>query len=169
MLNWYGDDMDGIDVKFVYKVGIGLEVFFVNINIWFFQIGLNFIFKGVKGDGVIDVWDVVDVMINQFYLELFLMVGVWIYMVSNFDFFFKGGLYLVYGVGGKIKIDGVFEKVDIFGDDGLKRFDVGLGLGVVFEFGNIVVGVEIGISFIKVVSGVSVYNFFVLVIIGYKF
>ena len=33
---------------------------------------------------------------------------------------------------------------DTFGDDGLKRFDAGLGLGVAFEFGNIVVGVETG-------------------------
>lgn len=41
---------------------------------------------------------------------------------------FKGGPYLAYGVGGKTKIDGVSEKADTFGDDGLKRFDAGLGL-----------------------------------------
>lgn len=26
MSNWYGDDTDGTDAKFAYKVGIGLEV-----------------------------------------------------------------------------------------------------------------------------------------------
>lgn len=74
MSNWYGDDTDGTDAKFAYKVGIGLEVPFANTNIWSFQTGLNFISKGVKGDGVTDAWDVVDVTINQLYLELPLML-----------------------------------------------------------------------------------------------
>lgn len=155
MSNWYGDDTDGTDAKFAYKVGIGLEVPFANTNIWSFQTGLNFISKGVKGDGVTDAWDVVDVTINQLYLELPLMVGARIHTASNFDLLFKGGPYLAYGVGGKTKIDGVSEKADTFGDDGLKRFDAGLGLGVAFEFGNIVVGIETGTSFTKVASGVS--------------
>lgn len=77
--------------------------------------------------------------------------------------------YLAYGVGGKTKIDGVSEKADTFGDDGLKRFDAGLGLGVAFEFGNIVVGVETGTSFTKVASGVSAHNLSALATIGYKF
>ena len=34
MSNWYGDDTDGTDAKFAYKVGIGLEVPFANTNIW---------------------------------------------------------------------------------------------------------------------------------------
>lgn len=156
MSNWYGDDTDGTDAKFAYKVGIGLEVPFANTNIWSFQTGLNFISKGVKGDGVTDAWDVVDVTINQLYLELPLMVGARIHTASNFDLLFKGGPYLAYGVGGKTKIDGVSEKADTFGDDGLKRFDAGLGLGVAFEFGNIVVGVETGTSFTKVARAVLV-------------
>ena len=137
--------------------------------IWSFQTGLNFISKGVKGDGVTDAWDVVDVTINQLYLELPLMVGARIHTASNFDLLFKGGPYLAYGVGGKTKIDGVSEKADTFGDDGLKRFDAGLGLGVAFEFGNIVVGVETGTSFTKVASGVSAHNLSALATIGYKF
>ncbi len=159
MSNWYGDDTDGTDAKFAYKVGIGLEVPFANTNIWSFQTGLNFISKGVKGDGVTDAWDVVDVTINQLYLELPLMVGARIHTASNFDLLFKGGPYLAYGVGGKTKIDGVSEKADTFGDDGLKRFDAGLGLGVAFEFGNIVVGVETGTSFTKVASVLVLITF----------
>ena len=120
-------------------------------------------------NGVTDAWDVVDVTINQLYLELPLMVGARIHTASNFDLLFKGGPYLAYGVGGKTKIDGVSEKADTFGDDGLKRFDAGLGLGVAFEFGNIVVGVETGTSFTKVASGVSAHNLSALATIGYKF
>lgn len=41
MSNWYGDDTDGTDAKFAYKVGIGLEVPFANTNIWSFQTGLG--------------------------------------------------------------------------------------------------------------------------------
>ena len=124
------------NLKWNVNAGIG--------NVWSFQTGLNFISKGVKGNGVTDAWDVVDVTINQLYLELPLMVGARIHTASNFDLLFKGGPYLAYGVGGKTKIDGVSEKADTFGDDGLKRFDAGLGLGVAFEFGKIVVGVETG-------------------------
>lgn len=91
MSNWYGDDTDGTDAKFAYKVGIGLEVPFANTNVWSFQTGLNFISKGVKGNGVTDAWDVVDVTINQLYLELPLMVGARIHTASNFDLLFKGG------------------------------------------------------------------------------
>ena len=92
-----------------------------------------------------------------------------VHTASNFDLLFKGGPYLAYGVGGKTKIDGVSEKADTFGDDGLKRFDAGLGLGVAFEFGKIVVGVETGTSFTKVASGASAYNLSALATIGYKF
>ena len=35
-----------------------------------------------------------------------------------------------FGVAGKYKYDGVDEKDDVFGDDGWKRFDAGLGVGV---------------------------------------
>lgn len=57
----------------------------------------------MKGNGVTDAWDVVDVTINQLYLELPLMVGARIHTASNFDLLFKGGPYLAYGVGGKLK------------------------------------------------------------------
>ena len=49
--SWYGDDTDGTDAKFAYKVGIVLEVPFANTNVWSFQTGLNFISKGVNGNG----------------------------------------------------------------------------------------------------------------------
>ena len=167
MASWYGDDADGADAKFAYKVGIGLEVPFANTNVWSFQTGLNFISKGAKGAGFSDDWDVIDVTVNQLYLELPLMVGARIHTASNFDLLFKGGPYLAYGVGGKTK--GGSVKVDTFGDDGLKRFDAGLGLGVAFEFDRIVVGVETGTSFTKIVSGVGAYNLSALATIGYKF
>ena len=98
-----------------------MEVPLLISNVWSFQTGLNFISKGVKGNGVTDAWDVVDVTINQLYLELPLNGWCSDTTASNFDLLFKGGPYLAYGVGGKTKIDGVSEKADTFGDDGLKK------------------------------------------------
>lgn len=89
-------------------------------------------------------------------------------MVSNPDSSPKGGLHPVHGAGGKIKTDGALEKVDIPGDDGPKRPDVGPGPGAVPEPGNTAAGAEIGISPIKAVSGASVYNSLVPVITGHK-
>lgn len=162
MANWYGGDVD-TDAKFAYKVGVGLEVPFANTDVWSFQTGLNFISKGAKGAGITDDWDIVDITVNQLYLELPLMVGARLHTASNFDMLFKAGPYLAYGVGGKT------EDYDTFGDDGLKRFDAGLGIGVAFEFDKIVVGVETGVGLAKLVSGVGAYNLSALLAVGYKF
>lgn len=162
MANWYGGDVD-TDAKFAYKVGVGLEVPFANTDVWSFQTGLNFISKGAKGAGITDDWDIVDITVNQLYLELPLMVGARLHTASNFDMLFKAGPYLAYGVGGKT------EDYDTFGDDGLKRFDAGLGIGVAFEFDKIVVGVETGVGLAKLVGGVGAYNLSALLAVGYKF
>lgn len=162
MANWYGGDVD-TDAKFAYKVGVGLEVPFANTDVWSFQTGLNFISKGAKGAGITDDWDIVDITVNQLYLELPLMVGARLHTASNFDMLFKAGPYLAYGVGGKT------EDYDTFGDGGLKRFDAGLGVGVAFEFDKIVVGVETGVGLAKLVGGVGAYNLSALLAVGYKF
>lgn len=169
MASWYGDDSDGTDAKFAYKIGVGMEVPFNQV--WSFQSGLNFISKGVSGDEVTDGWDVVDVSINQLYLELPLMVGARIHTASNFDLLFKAGPYLAYGVGGKIKAEAGNEsgKADTFGDDGLKRFDAGLGLGVAFEFDKIVLGVETNTGLTKLMGGLDAQNISAMLTVGYKF
>ena len=167
--SYIGDNSDHSKFKPGVRLGVGMEYQFTDIIS--LQPSLFFSQKGAKYsegyEGIVDAD--ADVKINQLYLELPLMVGARIHTASNFDLLFKGGPYLAYGVGGKTKIDGVSEKADTFGDDGLKRFDAGLGLGVAFEFGNIVVGVETGTSFTKVASGVSAHNLSALATIGYKF
>ena len=167
--SYIGDNSDHSKFKPGVRLGVGMEYQFTDIIS--LQPSLFFSQKGAKYsegyEGIVDAD--ADVKINQLYLELPLMVGARIHTASNFDLLFKGGPYLAYGVGGKTKIDGVSEKADTFGDDGLKRFDAGLGLGVAFEFGKIVVGVETGTSFTKVASGASAYNLSALATIGYKF
>ena len=168
--SYIGENSDHSKFKPGARIGVGMEYQFSGLvslqpSLFFSQKGAKYS-SGYSGS-VVDAD--ADVKINQLYLELPLMVGARIHTASNFDLLFKGGPYLAYGVGGKTKIDGVSEKADTFGDDGLKRFDAGLGLGVAFEFGNIVVGVETGTSFTKVASGVSAHNLSALATIGYKF
>lgn len=65
---------------------------------------------------------------DAIYLQLPIHVG---YRVSlpGIRFHFNFGPYFAQGIGGKTKgLDGV--KYDTFGDNGLKKFDWGLGLGV---------------------------------------
>ena len=165
MASWYGDDTDGTDAKFAYKIGVGMEVPFNQV--WSFQSGLNFISKGVSGKSYTDNWNTADATANQLYLELPLMVGARIHTASNFDLLFKAGPYLAYGVGGKIKVES--DKADTFGDEGLKRFDAGLGLGVAFEFNKIVLGIETSTGLTKLQSGADAQNISAMLTVGYKF
>jgi len=51
------------------------------------------------------------------------------------------GPYLAYALSGKDKSDG--ETTDItFGDGGMRRFDMGLGIGAGVEFGPMVAGLN---------------------------
>lgn len=93
-------------------------------------------FKGVKKD---------ELSVNVVYLELLVMVVVCFKVVDNINIVLSVGFYFVCGIVGNFKVDlgkGCLE-VDIFGDDGLlKCGDVGFGIGVVVEFGKIIVGFD---------------------------
>ena len=59
----------------------------------------------------------------------------------------NAGPYFACGIAGKTKFDlgnDTERKVDTFGDDALKRFDAGLGVGVALEFGRIIAEMMIG-------------------------
>ena len=63
---WIGDDADGANAKFAYRVGLGVDV--PISGMWGFQTGLNFAGMGAKGDS-----DLLDLTVNQLYLEVPLM------------------------------------------------------------------------------------------------
>ena len=88
------------------------------------------------------------------------------------------GPYVAYGIGGKSKVklsssEGSAElgDVDVFGDDGFKRFDAGLGLGVGAEFGPILVdlGWDMGLVDISGSSNGNVKNQNAYLSVGYTF
>ena len=163
MSNFYGDGTDNYDAKFAYKVGLGMEVPFSNV--WSLQTGLNFVSKGCKYTD--------NAKANSLYLELPVMAGARINTASGFDVLFKAGPYLAYGVGGKTKatVSNIEANVDTFGDNGLDKFDAGLGCGVGFEFSQIVIGLEgqFGLTKVQSATNYAPKNIAAFLTLGYKF
>jgi len=147
----FGGDADN-KAKFGFQAGAFVE-YGLPIN-FFLQSGLYFTTKGVKVDDVgFDVIGTTDTSWNLSYIQLPIYGGYRINVADNTNIVFNFGPYLAYGVSGKIKIDGVSEKYNLYkkydGDDAmLKRFDFGLGAGVGAEFGKILVnlGYELGLA-----------------------
>ena len=141
-------------------------------DMWSLQTGLNLISKGVKASGDVEGYDA-DATVNQLYFELPVMAGVRIQTASGFDLLFKAGPYLAYGFSGKttVEADGVEVSVDTFGSKGLdlKRFDAGLGFGIIFELEKIDVGLEVSRGLTKIASGAKAYNMVAQLTAAYRF
>ena len=61
------------------------------------------------------------------------------------------------------------RKVDTFGDDALKRFDAGLGVGVALEFGRIIAGLDGQFGLVDVQKLGNPKNMNFSIVVGYKF
>ena len=98
--------------------------------------------KGAKIEG----GELMDVKYNPWYLEIPIHLGYKYEINEKFSVFGKFGPYFAFGLFGKAKAktldwdddswDTVSkdEKIKIFGDGGLKRFDFGLGIHAGVEF-----------------------------------
>ena len=74
------------------------------------------------------------------------------------------------GVAGKYKYDGVDEKDDVFGDDGWKRFDAGLGVGVAYEINKFFIDLSGEFGLAKLADGDGApKNMNFSIGVGYKF
>jgi len=168
--NLYGDDAEDAKMKVGYNVGGLVDYEFVpNAGI---QSGLVLTAKGAKADV-----ENVDATINMLYIEIPVNI---IYKIdlnaSNtpVKFNVNVGPYLAYGVGGKISIEsgGVTASVNTFSEDGgYKKFDLGLGLGVGFEFGKITAncGWEMGLINVADAEDTDIKTMNCYLSIGYKF
>jgi hypothetical protein len=80
----------------------------------------------------------------------------------------KAGPYFAYGVDGKFKVDN--EEVNLYKDTNAKRFDVGVDVGVDFEYHRFVFGAEYEIGFSNMSSGDNtIKNMAFYLTVGYKF
>ncbi|MCL1608397.1 MULTISPECIES: porin family protein [Mediterranea] len=132
------------DPLFSYKVGVGM-----NIGLgghWELHPDLFFVRKGTTssiGENIEGTLFTLKQTINANYLELPIMAAYRISLPST-NVVLNAGPYLAYGLNGKYKFEAGEEKTKIntFGKDALKRFDCGLGVGVAFEFGKFIAGID---------------------------
>lgn len=131
----------------------------------YFNTGLLYSLKGFKlefeGEGVTE-------QLN--YLEIPLNIAYKFSTSETTNFFIQAGPYLGYALSGKNKMDG--ETVDVeFGDGQMKRFDLGLGIGLGLELGPIVpsVSYQFGLANLSDDSDITVKNKVLQVSIAYMF
>ena len=134
--------------------------------------------KGAKIDG----GSIATVKFNPYYLEIPVHVGYKYAVNENFALFGSVGPYLAVGLFGKakLKVDGDIADIaelggnsmseDIFGDDGLKRFDFGLGLKAGVEFSKkYQVAISYDFGLIEVIKEVGMKNRNLMISLGYMF
>lgn len=162
--NFTGDaDMDA---KIGFNAGVTMD--YAITNEMYVLTGLELNSKGAKqsleGDKV---------TMNLLYLQLPVHFGYKLQVAEATKLVFHAGPYVGFGVAGKSSatVDGEKVKEDSFGDEGFKRFDFGLGLGVGAEFGKIGVGLGYDFGLLNIIDadGASVKNGNFYVSVGYKF
>lgn len=183
MSNWYGDDTDGTDAKFAYKVGIGLECPFDKV--WSLQTGVSFVSKGTNHTAVETDGISAQAKVNVSYLELPVMVAARFAMDRNTHILVAAGPYGAWGIGGKTKAlghrwsssstpdwnTGNVVEIDTFGKGGLdlRRFDYGVAIGLSVEYRHYMIGVEGRLGLCKLQKELQGKNITGFVTAGYKF
>ena len=128
------------DLKGDAKVGfnLGVTMHYALQNNFYLLTGLSYSLEGTKED---------EIKLNLSYLKLPIHFGYKLPVDNNTKIVFHAGPYLAYALDGKYKSGGV--SIDAFDDDvqeglgfKLKRFDMGLGLGIDAEFGQLCVGLN---------------------------
>lgn len=177
--NWYGDDADGTDAKFAWKIGIGTE-FSLGQN-FILQPSLMFINEGMKANNGTLIMNnktlVGDITSQEDYLQLPIMFGYRINVDKGTNIVFTAGPYLAYGIAGKTKgevktsIASASTKYDTFGDDGMdmKTFDAGIGCGVTGEFDNFLIGIDGHLGLTDLQDDFKAHNMGAYLTVGYKF
>ena len=134
--------------------------------------------KGAKIDG----GSLASIKFNPYYLEVPVRVGYKYAVNDDFSLFGSVGPYMAVGLFGKakLKVDGDIADIaelggnsmseDIFGDDGLKRFDFGLGLKAGVEFSKkYQVAISYDFGLVEVIKEVGMKNRNLMISLGYMF
>ncbi len=147
----------GLDSKLGYHVGVRAELGLPQVaNGLYLDASALLSAKGAK----MDFGDLGSQKINANYLEIPIHIGYKYAVNDNFSVFGSFGPYFSYGLFGKTKVeeldyDDEYElmktssKYDTFGNDGLKRFDCGLGLNVGVEIKKtyrVAIGYDFGLT-----------------------
>ena len=134
--------------------------------------------KGAKIDG----GSIASIKFNPYYLEVPVHVGYKYAVNDDFALFGSVGPYIAVGLFGKAKakVDGNIADLEelgtnsasenIFGDDGLKRFDFGLGLKAGVEFSKkYQVAISYDFGLVEVAKDLGMKNRNLMLSLGYMF
>ena len=134
--------------------------------------------KGAK----IDAGSFASFKMNAYYLEVPLHIGYKYAVNDDFALFGSAGPYIAVGLFGKAKakVDGDLVDLgefggnsaseDIFGDDGFKRFDFGLGLKAGVEFSKkYQVAISYDFGLVEVAKDLGMKNRNLMISLGYMF
>ncbi|WP_455973018.1 porin family protein [Bacteroides congonensis] len=134
--------------------------------------------KGAK----IDAGSLASFKMNPYYLEVPIHIGYKYAVNDDFALFGSAGPYIAVGLFGKAKakVDGDLVDLgefggnsaseDIFGDDGFKRFDFGLGLKAGVEFSKkYQVAISYDFGLVEVAKDLGMKNRNLMISLGYMF
>ena len=134
--------------------------------------------KGAK----IDAGSLASFKMNPYYLEVPVHIGYKYAVNDDFALFGSAGPYIAVGLFGKAKakVDGDLVDLgefggnsaseDIFGDDGFKRFDFGLGLKAGVEFSKkYQVAISYDFGLVEVAKDLGMKNRNLMISLGYMF
>lgn len=181
--------------RFGYNAGVTLDYGFTEN--WYLLTGLEYTAKGVNFKKIVGIKPTM----SASYIQLPIHAGYKLNVSPSTKIVFHAGPYFALGVNGKFKLKDVdidvledilddisdvnFDDDDIkrlknsnvntFGDGNiLKRFDLGLGLGVGAEFGKINMGIGYDFGLLNVANNdsdadVTIRNSNAYLSVGYKF
>jgi len=156
------------DIKktnYVFKYQFGLTADLAFTENFYLITGLELQTKGTKSKP----HGSSDTKFNPMYLQIPVHAAYKFNVADNTKLVFEAGPYVAYGISGKMKTDG--SKVNIFGDDRFKRFDMGAGAAVGVEVSKFVIktGYDFGILDVCKIDGVKARNHGGYVTVGYQF
>ena len=159
-----GDDADGCDSKFAYKIGATYDF---NISDNFAIVpGAELVCKGWSEDGI-------DGDINTYSLQIPVLATYKFNVSENVKLVVKAGPYLSYGLfGSDIDVYDYYYgsySFNVYDDDFCERLDAGIVAGVSANLGQFTVGLEFSRGLMKAVEDMKVYNQAYGVTVGYKF
>lgn len=165
--NFGGEGVKEADGKVGFTGGVLLDY---NVDeVFFVRTGLDFTTKGAK-----QKIEEIEYTYNPMYFQIPLHVGYKMPFSRFFRCLLHAGPYFAYGIGGKTKTTGADVDRDFFGskeNGGFKKIDLGLGLAVGVEYGNIGIelGYDLGLVNISYNKNEKVRNLNTFLTLGYKF
>jgi len=136
-------NVTGLDSRVGFHAGVKAELGLPQVTEGLYMdFGALLSLKGAK----VEAGSAASFKFNPYYLEIPVHIGYKYAVNDDFTLFANAGPYVAIGLFGKAKVDGEIKgefeseygtsSENIFGDDGFKRFDLGLGLKAGAEFGK---------------------------------